>query len=214
MAKNGTSNHGTGLDAQRLTADNLSGIPRRNNIMFLSDYLQEQRSYSKGYASEGLTTFSSCNYTASPAPKTTVAETPTALDDFLLGTPVLKARAPAAPIIEIPSTILKALDSTGGPTPIIENQTSQKRTTGPRSRTRTKEKFSGLNVASAQDKSIGGDVNTKKTLDRREKPKEYKKRKKDELGDSDEELLKRQSRSFSLVVYRLIFFVQRPPGTA
>jgi len=203
MAKNGTSNHGTGLDAQRLTTANLSNIPRRNNILFLSDYLQEQHSYANGYASEGLTTFSSW-------PKTTLAKTSTDLEEFLLGTPVLKARVPAVPVVEISSTILKALDSTGGPTPIIENQASRKCTTG--SRTRAKEKFPGLNVVSAEGNSIGGNVDTKKTLGCKEKPKEYKKRTKDELGDSDEERLKRQYRSFSHMCTDLFFF-QRSPGT-
>ena len=128
---------------------------------------------------------------ASPAPKTSQAES-TDLDAFLLGTPVLKARAPAAPVIEKPSTILKALDSTGGPALIGEDQMSRK--CAAENRTRAK-KLSTLIAPSTQAELTGRNVDTKNSFGGKGKPRETKKRK-DERVDPDEEHLKRLSRFF------------------
>jgi hypothetical protein len=175
---------------QRLTLDDLSGIPSRNSTLFLSDYLQEQHSHAKEYASAGLITFSSWIHTESPPPKVTLAEASIALDEFLLGTPVLKARAPAAHAIERPSPILTALEFTGDPTPMSDDQASRKST---RNTTRTRKL--GLNTSTAQDNSAEGNVDKKNSFGPKGKPKENKKRSEDERGGSDEHL-KRLSRLF------------------
>lgn len=178
MSKNGTSNQGIGLGLQRLTSDNLSSIPRRNNILFLSDYLQEQHSHAKEYASEGL--FSWNLHSESPGQKTMAKTT---LDDFILRTPVLKPRAPPAAVIE--KSILKSLEFTGDPSNRGEHA-SRKATTGLATRTK-------FPRPPDRDDSIGGHDN-RSGFDRKEKPWKNKKRTGDERGGSDEEILKRLSK--------------------
>lgn len=171
---------------QGLTFDNLSSIPRRNHILFLSDYLQEQHSYSERYASEGLTTFSSWNSTATTAPETSLAEPQisTALEEFLLGTPVLKARVPAVPLIERSSTILKRLDSAGGSklAAINDDQASRKSTI--RDGIQIKEKLPDVSVAQHNSKRVV----VEKRFGRKENPEENRKGTENERGSSDEDL--------------------------
>jgi hypothetical protein len=132
--------------------------------------------------------FSSWNM-VSPAPKTTLAAS-TTLDDFLLRTPVLKARAPATSVIKR-STVLEPLESAGGPTKITDDWKGTTRNT-----TRTKENLPALNASAVRDNSIGGNMDKKNSFRRTEKIRENKKRMEDEREGSDEEHVNRLSSFF------------------
>src|SRR5438270_13022641 len=94
----------------QLTFENLSSIPRRSNILFLSDYLQEQRAHRKHYAEDGRRDMASWAKLGFPPAGSPPSSKPSKLfppiEDFLLGTPVLKARTATAekpPLVEKPA---------------------------------------------------------------------------------------------------------------
>ena len=129
------------------------------------------------YASEGLTTMFSWNH-SEPAGQNTLAKTN--LDEFLLGTPVLKPRAPATAVID--RSVSKCLEFSNDPSKRGEHHAARNAT--PRHPARTK--FPG---PADRDSSTAG--NNKKS--REKNPRKNKKRAEDERGGSDEEILKRLS---------------------
>jgi hypothetical protein len=79
----------------RLTSEQLSKLPKRNNDPYILAYIQEQRAYIKHYISAGLTESNSWHehYSESQCiPDFCSRVTEEHLDDFNFGTPVLKAR--------------------------------------------------------------------------------------------------------------------------
>ncbi len=78
-----------------LTVESLTSLPRRNNDLFLSEFLQGQRAYREHYAQEGFAEIASWHRLES-ANLTEHGELSINQDESLLQTPILRARTNAA----------------------------------------------------------------------------------------------------------------------
>lgn len=121
----------------------------------------------------------SWNHSEPPGKKNTPAKK--SLDEFLLGTPVLKPRASAAAVID--RSVSKALEFSDESSKKSEDHASRKAATGHPTRT----KFPGP----ADRDSSTADNNNRRGIDREESPSKNKKRTENERGGSDEEIFKR-----------------------
>lgn len=92
--------HSGSLTIPSLTLEHLSSVPKRNSDVFLSAYRREQRQFLQLYASYGRTEIKS--WTAPRVDSTHTSDLPAAtpskgVDNFVFGTPVLKARVSKLP---------------------------------------------------------------------------------------------------------------------
>lgn len=81
-----------------LTVESLTSLPRRNNNLFLSEFLHRQRAYRGRYAQEGFAEIASWHRSESAnlTLQTVHGEPSITQDESLLQTPILRARTNAA----------------------------------------------------------------------------------------------------------------------
>lgn len=111
-----------------LTFQRISQMPKRNTSLFMSEYLQSQRTLQKHFVAEGVVesrSWDTSHEAASPCTEKHGALTASsrALGDFLLGTPLLKPRAASttkrkAPLQMLENPRLKANISCTRATPL------------------------------------------------------------------------------------------------
>jgi len=170
----------TGQSGAQLTSENVSNIPRRSNILFLSDYLQEQRAHRKHYAEGGrrdMASWAKLGFSGSPPSSKPSSKLFPPIDDFLLGTPVLKARTAAEklPLVENPAKSAVCLH------PEVEySASSGEDAAGP------------LNDSKILNNPPLPGIEAKVNLSRKDKPSKRRKRKMEEKSYSDDAHVKRQ----------------------
>jgi len=179
----------TGQSGAQLTSENVSNIPRRSNILFLSDYLQEQRAHRKNYAEDGRRDMASWAKLGFPLSGSPPSSKPSSklfppIDDFLLGTPVLKARTAAAeklPLVENPAKSAVCLH------PEVEySASSGEDAAGPLNDSAKQRQLRILNNPPLPR------IEAKVNLSRKDKPSKRRKRKMEERSYSDDAHVKRQ----------------------
>ena len=175
----------TGQPGAQLTSENVSSIPRRSNILFLSDYLQQQRAHRKHYAEDGRRDMASwaklgfSSLRSPPSSKRSKLLPP--IDDFLLGTPVLKARNAAA---EKPPLVENLAQSAVCLHPEVESSASSGEDPGLLNESTKRRQPEILNDPL--------EIEVKANLSRKDKPTKRRKRKTEEKAYSDDAHVKRQ----------------------
>ncbi len=189
----------TGQSGAQLILENVSSIPRRSNILFLSDYLQEQRAHKKHYAEEGRRDMASWAKLVFPLSGSPPLSKPSkllpAINDFFLGTPVLKARTAA---VEMPPLVERPAKS--GYPEAEYSASSDEDAAGAPKESENQRQLIFLNNPPTLEIGVGAG------LSRKDKSNKRGKRKLDEKMYSDGDHVKRQSFPHTIPLRMLILY--------